>query len=63
MPEISFEESERRALLLKSWTRFRWQQHHNEITAIRVAMRRQDRALTELRAESEELFREAVEVD
>merc|ERR1712150_389058 len=63
VPEISFEESERRALLLKSWTRFRWQQHHNEITAIRVAMRRQDRALTELRAESEELFREAVEVE
>lgn len=59
---LSFEESERRALLLKDWTRYKTKQHRNEMTIVARACRSQERALEELRKESEELYQSAIQV-
>ncbi|XP_078581830.1 large ribosomal subunit protein mL40-like [Branchiostoma floridae x Branchiostoma japonicum] len=60
---VSAEEQERRAALEKEWARFRRQQHVAEEAAISAMVTSQQRALQELRAESEELFQQAVQVD
>ncbi|XP_078661246.1 large ribosomal subunit protein mL40-like [Branchiostoma floridae x Branchiostoma belcheri] len=60
---VSTEEQERRAALEKEWARFRRQQHLTEEAAIVAMVTSQQRALEELRAESEELFQQAVQVD
>ena len=59
---LSFEESERRALLHKEWTRYKMKQHHNEIMAVDRVRWSQQRALEELRKESEELYQSAIQV-
>ena len=59
---LSFEESERRALLLKDWTRYKTKQHFCEMAAVTRVRRSQQRALEELRKESEELYQSAIQV-
>nr|XP_015221316.1 PREDICTED: 39S ribosomal protein L40, mitochondrial [Lepisosteus oculatus] len=62
-PQLSFEESERRALLLKEWARYKQSQHEAEMKAIGSALEAQREALEELRLESEELYQAAVRPD
>jgi len=60
---LSFEESERRALLLKDWTRYKTKQHRDEMTKVAQVRWSQQRALEELRKESEELYESAIQVN
>lgn len=62
-PVISFEESERRALLLKEWSRYKQEQHMAEKKAIESALEAQTEALEELRLSSYELYQEALKPD
>ncbi|KAG1968760.1 39S ribosomal protein L40, mitochondrial isoform X1 [Pimephales promelas] len=62
-PELSFEESERRALLLKEWSRFKRSQHLTEMHEMQEALEAQRQALEELKLESEELYKAAVSPD
>ena len=59
---LSFDESERRALLHKDWTRYKTKQHHTEMIAVGRLRWAQQRALDELRSESEELYQSAIQV-
>ncbi|XP_066466124.1 large ribosomal subunit protein mL40 [Tiliqua scincoides] len=60
---ISFEESERRALLLKRWAVYKLNQHKEEMKAIESLQAAQEEALKELRLESEELYQAAIRRD
>lgn len=62
-PRLTFEESERRALLLKEWSRYKRSQHQAEMAAIDEALKSQTQALEELKLESEELYKAAVSPD
>ncbi|XP_043103502.1 39S ribosomal protein L40, mitochondrial isoform X2 [Puntigrus tetrazona] len=62
-PKLSFEESERRALLLKDWSRYKYAQHQTEMDAIKEALEAQRQALDELKLESEELYKAALSPD
>ncbi|KAK5870943.1 hypothetical protein PBY51_003848 [Eleginops maclovinus] len=62
-PNLSFEESERRALLLKEWCRFKQEQHMAEMQAVELALKAQTEALEELKLESEELYHAALKPD
>ncbi|XP_062854323.1 39S ribosomal protein L40, mitochondrial [Trichomycterus rosablanca] len=63
VPKLSFEESERRALLLKEWSRYKHSQHQTEMAAINEALDAQTQALEELRLESDELYKAAISPD
>ncbi|XP_056141569.1 39S ribosomal protein L40, mitochondrial [Lampris incognitus] len=60
---LSFEESERRARLLKDWSRYKLKQQKAEMEAINLAVEAQREALEELRIESEELYQAALKPD
>ena len=62
-PQLLLEESERRALLLKDWSRYKQSQHQAEMDAISQALEAQREALEELRLESEELYYAALTPD
>lgn len=62
-PKLSFEESERRALLLKEWSRYKQEQHMAEVQAVENALEAQREALEELKLESEELYQAALKPD
>ncbi|XP_070821087.1 large ribosomal subunit protein mL40 isoform X1 [Chaetodon trifascialis] len=62
-PRLSFEESERRALLLKEWARYKQKQHMAEMEAVEHALEAQREALEELKLESEELYHAALKPD
>ncbi|XP_024294263.1 39S ribosomal protein L40, mitochondrial [Oncorhynchus nerka] len=62
-PQLPFEESERRALLLKEWSRYKQTQHRAEMEAVGLAVEAQREALEELRLESEELYQAALRPD
>lgn len=62
-PVISFDESERRALLLKEWSRYKQKQHMAEKKAVESALEAQRNALEELRLSSSELYYEALKPD
>ncbi|KAK6483674.1 39S ribosomal protein L40 [Huso huso] len=62
-PRLSFEESERRALLMKAWSRYKQEQHEAEMKTISDALEAQREALEELRLESEELYQAALKRD
>lgn len=62
-PVISFEESERRALLLKEWSRYKQEQQKAEKKAIESALKAQSEALEELRLSSQELYLAALKPD
>ncbi|XP_021568860.1 39S ribosomal protein L40, mitochondrial isoform X2 [Carlito syrichta] len=61
--ELSFEERERRALLLKRWSLYKQREHEIERDAIGVMLDAQQEALEELRLESPELHTEAIKRD
>lgn len=53
---------EERALLSKEWTRYKRKQHLKDIQMIDRLMFAQQKALDELRQESEELYQAAIQV-
>uniref|UniRef100_A0A8C5P1E5 Large ribosomal subunit protein mL40 n=1 Tax=Jaculus jaculus TaxID=51337 RepID=A0A8C5P1E5_JACJA len=61
--ELSLEESERRALLLKKWSLYKQQEHEMERDTIRTMVEAQQEALQELKLESPELYTEAIKRD
>ncbi|XP_006745039.1 39S ribosomal protein L40, mitochondrial [Leptonychotes weddellii] len=61
--ELPFEESERRALLLKKWSLYKHQEHEKERDAIRSMVESQQEALQELQLMSPELHVEATKRD
>uniref|UniRef100_A0A669PE39 Large ribosomal subunit protein mL40 n=1 Tax=Phasianus colchicus TaxID=9054 RepID=A0A669PE39_PHACC len=63
LPPLSFEETERRVLLMKKWSLYKQQQDKAEKEAIRSLVEAQQEALQELRLESEELYQAAVRRD
>ncbi|XP_012538009.1 39S ribosomal protein L40, mitochondrial isoform X2 [Monomorium pharaonis] len=63
LPPISEKEAESRILLQKDWNRYKTQQNLANIQAIDSIFYSQQRALDELRAESEELYQEAIQMD
>ncbi|CAM2103126.1 large ribosomal subunit protein mL40 isoform X1 [Lepidochelys kempii] len=60
---LSFEESERRALLLKKWALYKQKEHEAEMETLKSLMAAQQEALEELRLESEELYQAAIRRD
>ncbi|XP_070548419.1 large ribosomal subunit protein mL40-like isoform X2 [Ptychodera flava] len=62
-PTMAFEESERRALLQKEWSRYKYQQHLKESQMVNRVLSAQQYALEQLKKESEELYEMAVECD
>ncbi|XP_068013391.1 large ribosomal subunit protein mL40 [Melanerpes formicivorus] len=63
LPPLSFEETERRVLLLKKWSVFKQKQDKAEKQAIQTLVEAQQEALKELRLESEELYQAAIKRD
>ncbi|XP_077998632.1 large ribosomal subunit protein mL40-like [Glandiceps talaboti] len=63
VPKITFEESERRALLQKEWSHYRFQQHLSKTEVLERALKAQQKALDELNDESEELYDLAIQID
>lgn len=62
LPKLSEEEVESRILLQKEWTRYKTQQYLNNVQIIDSIFYSQQKALDELRAESEQLYQEAIHV-
>lgn len=60
---ISYEESERRALLQKEWSRYKGAQRVEDNKIIAAIVKAQEKALHELRLESEELYQAAIQID
>ncbi|KAF3851305.1 hypothetical protein F7725_013077 [Dissostichus mawsoni] len=58
-----FEESERRASLLKEWCRYKQEQNMAEMQAVELALKSQTEALEELKLESEELYHASLKPD
>ncbi|XP_065708007.1 large ribosomal subunit protein mL40 [Patagioenas fasciata] len=63
LPPLSFEETERRVLLMKKWSLFKQKQALAEKKAIQTLVEAQQEALKELRLESEELYQAAIRRD
>lgn len=63
MPAVSVEELEERILILKDWNRYKTNQHRETIKLIDRYMFCQQKALDELRVESEELYQAAIQVN
>lgn len=63
LPPLSFEETERRVLLMKKWSAYKQKQDRAEKQAIRSLVEAQQEALKELRLESEELYQAAIRRD
>ncbi|KAG8230971.1 hypothetical protein J437_LFUL003929 [Ladona fulva] len=60
---ISPEEEERRALLFKAWARYKREQRLEEIQMIDRVIFCQQKAMDELRKESEDLYQKAIQLD
>ncbi|XP_006822198.1 large ribosomal subunit protein mL40-like [Saccoglossus kowalevskii] len=63
LPEITFEESETRALLQKEWSKYKFAQHLRETKIMERFRKSQEKALQELKKESVELYEKAMLVD
>ncbi|XP_069820144.1 large ribosomal subunit protein mL40 isoform X1 [Dendropsophus ebraccatus] len=63
LPQLSEEEKERRALLIKKWSWSKQQEHDAEHGGIASLLESQRKALEELRLESEELYNAAIRCD
>lgn len=59
---LTFDETERRALLHKDWSRYKLNQFVSEMSAVSRVLESQKHALAELRNESEELYQQAIQV-
>lgn len=62
LPPISEEEEDSRILLQKDWTKYKARQHLATVQEIDSILYSQQRALDELKAESEDLYQEAIQV-
>lgn len=62
LPALSAEALEQRALLFKKWSAYKLQKHLNDVRMLDRIEFAQQRALDELKKESEELYQEAVQV-
>lgn len=62
LPSLSEKEKESRILIQKEWNRYKTQQHMATIQALDSIIYSQQRALNELRLESEDLYQEAIQV-
>ncbi|KAM4708517.1 large ribosomal subunit protein mL40 isoform 2-T2 [Discoglossus pictus] len=62
-PQLSLEEQERRALLMKAWSVSKQKEHEEEQKALQSLLEAQQQALHELHLESEELYNAAVHCD
>ena len=63
VPDLTYEEREKRALLQKDWARHKFQEHVTETHLIQSLLKMQEKALQELRTESEDLYQEAIQAD
>ncbi|XP_067911439.1 39S ribosomal protein L40, mitochondrial [Heterodontus francisci] len=63
LPKLTMEESERRALLMKEWSRYKQKEHKKEAEMIQSMIEAQHQALQELRLESEEMYQAAIKRD
>ena len=61
-PPISAEVAEERILLQKDWSRYKIKERRNDLKMLDDICYSQQRALDELKIESEELYREAIQV-
>ena len=61
--QISSVEQEKRTLLLKEWSRFKMQQHKEELQRLQEMIRCREVALKELKKTSLYLYQEAIKVD
>ncbi|KAL3288966.1 hypothetical protein HHI36_003409 [Cryptolaemus montrouzieri] len=62
-PPLADHETERRARLEKNWALYKQNQHLKDIKMLDRIMFSQQKALDELRVESEELYQEAIQID
>jgi len=60
LPQLTTEQIEERWLIQKEWSRYKFAQHSKEIRMIDRLVESQNKALTELRKESEELYQAAI---
>ncbi|XP_015176445.1 PREDICTED: 39S ribosomal protein L40, mitochondrial [Polistes dominula] len=63
LPHLSEEDVEKRILLQKEWARYKYRQYLDNIQTIDRFISSQNKALQELKAESEELYNEALQID
>uniref|UniRef100_A0A1L8EGU6 Large ribosomal subunit protein mL40 n=1 Tax=Haematobia irritans TaxID=7368 RepID=A0A1L8EGU6_HAEIR len=63
LPPLGEAELEKRVQLNKQWSRYKHEQKMNDFQIIDRLMRSQNKALEELRMESEELYQEAIQPD
>ena len=61
--ELSESEKEKRILLLKEWSRFKMQQHKEELQCLQELTRCREEALKELKKTSISLYQEAIKTD
>jgi len=61
--QISEQEQERRSLLMKKWPQYRKEQKLNDLKMLDKVFAAQEKALQELRFESEELYQQAIQTD
>lgn len=63
MPALSMEIKEQRAMLIKEWSKYRNEQKMADLQQLDQLYLAQTKALNELRAESEDLYQEAIQPD
>nr|CAD7397220.1 unnamed protein product [Timema poppensis] len=63
LPALSLEEQESRVLTEKEWCRYRYKMHLQDLQLIDRILFSQQRALDELREESEDLYQAAIQID
>ncbi|XP_032240406.2 39S ribosomal protein L40, mitochondrial-like [Nematostella vectensis] len=61
--KLSEEEEEERILLLKEWSRYKMQQHKEDLQRLQEQARCREEALKELKKTSEFLYKEAIKAD
>ncbi|PSN33246.1 39S ribosomal protein L40 [Blattella germanica] len=63
LPPLTLEEEDERILLQKEWSRYKRKQHLKDIQMIDRLIFSQQKALDELRKESEELYQAAIQIN
>ncbi|XP_043255194.1 39S ribosomal protein L40, mitochondrial isoform X2 [Colletes gigas] len=60
---LSIQEIERRSLLIKEWSKYKHREWKKDVHVMESIMLSQEKALNELKAASEELYKKAIETD
>lgn len=63
LPQPSEQEQERRTILLKKWSQYRHEENLKDFKILDRVVDAQNKALQELRFESEELYQQAIQHD